>query len=345
MLNEASDPDHAWMAGDLPMMQWNCFQSREVTAVHEHMISAFCPHDLSMKGGRPPLRFRHNQVDLRSSTFNATDYGLPYGQVSLFIPPAEHSFLVQFVLAGRAHFEHQGKSFALEPGYMAVLSPNESIRQLTDAGCKHFTIKLDRKQLEDLLRADLGERMKPLIFSPDPVRLDGVAASFMHFVRSIVKEIEGSAPAYTHPRAIRTTEDMLGRLLLGAVPHNHSFDYENGKSSQAAPYYVCRAEQFIRENYAEQLSLSDLVGAAGASSRSLLEGFRRYRDATPMGYLKRYRLERSRQMLLRGEGPLTVTEVALENGFLHPGKFSQDYAARFGEAPSATLRAAGRAIR
>lgn len=142
-----------------------------------------------------------------------------------------------------------------------------------------------------------------------------------------------------HPRAIGATEAMLGRLLLSAVPHNHSLDYDSDYRAGITPYYVRRAEELIRERYEDPLTLSDLIAAAGVSGRSLHLGFRRFRDDSPMGYLKRFRLDRAREMLAQGgDGILTVTEVALANGFGHPGKFTQDYAKRFGELPSATLR-------
>lgn len=323
----------------MPLDRWHRFASTEIDAVHQHMIAAFCPHDLATDGGLPPMAFRHNQKMLRSSTFNATDYGLPYGRVVLSIPPSEQSYLVQFVLSGAAHFTHQGRSFALRPGYLSVLSPHEPIRQITDAGCKHFTVKLDRAHMEGLLTEDFGRRSQPLVFSPDPVPIEGCAGSFAQFVRTVIDDMEEGISGYLHPRAIGTTEDMLGRLLLSAVPHNYSYDYAMEPQHVATPYYVRRAEELIRSRHDEQLTLSDLIAASGVSGRSLHFGFRRFRDDSPMGYLKRYRLERARQMLKNAQGrELTVTDVALANGFLHPGKFSQDYCRRFGELPSFTLK-------
>jgi transcriptional regulator GlxA family with amidase domain len=81
-----------------------------------------------------------------------------------------------------------------------------------------------------------------------------------------------------------------------------------------------------------------LIAAAGASGRSLHAGFRRFRDETPMGFLKKHRLDEARRLLQLGDGRgLNVTEVAFATGFLHPSKFAQDYRERFGETPSATL--------
>lgn len=339
MASQVIDETNLWNPVQLPLDRWNRFASTEIDAVHQHMVRAFCPHDLVTEGGLPPMTFRHNQATLRSSTFNATDYGLPYGRVAVSIPPSEHCFLVQFVLSGRAQFTHQGRTFTLQPGYMSVLSPHEPIRQVTDAGCRHFTVKLDRTQIESLLTEDFGHHSRPLVFSPDPVAIDGLAASFAQFVRTVVEDIEEGVSGFMHPRAIGTTEEMMGRLLLNSVPHNYSLDYEIDPRNIATPYYIRRAEELIRSRYRDQLALSDLIAASGVSGRSLHLGFRRFRDDSPMGYLKRYRLEQARQMIkdMRDEG-VTVTEVALANGFLHPSKFSQDYARRFGELPSFTLK-------
>lgn len=339
MITHGVDAKTAWIPDDLPLRDWSRFASNELEAVHQHMTNAFCPHDLSMEGGLPPIEFRHNQANLKSSTFNATDYGLPYGRVALFIPPSEESFLVQLALSGSVEFSHQGRTFTLQPGFLSVFSPQEPIRQITDAGCRHFTIKLDRAELEALLQEDFGHRPKPLVFAPEPVSVTAHAASFMRFVRAVVDDLECGGGGYMHPRAIGATEAMLGRLLLSAVPHNHSLDYDSDYRAGITPYYVRRAEELIRERYEDPLTLSDLIAAAGVSGRSLHLGFRRFRDDSPMGYLKRFRLDRAREMLAQGgDGILTVTEVALANGFGHPGKFTQDYAKRFGELPSATLR-------
>jgi AraC-like DNA-binding protein len=339
MASQTGDSCRDWMPADLPLDRWQRFTSNQLEAVHQHMVSAFCPHDLVMEGGLPPIAFRHNQATLNSCSFNATDYGLPYGRVSLFIPPSEESFLVQLILSGRAHFSHQGRSFTLNPGYISVLSPQEPIRQVTETGCRHFTIKLDRAHLEGMLREDFGYKPTPLIFSPDPVPIISAAASFMRYVRAIIEDMESADMGFMHPRTLGATEEMLGRLLLNAVPHNHSSDYAKEPHCMATPYYVRRAEQLIRARYHEHLTLSDIIAVSGVSGRSLHLGFRRFRDDSPMGYLKRYRLDRAREKLLGGKDDgLTVTEVALATGFPHLSKFSQDYVRRFGELPSATLR-------
>jgi AraC-like DNA-binding protein len=62
----------------------------------------------------------------------------------------------------------------------------------------------------------------------------------------------------------------------------------------------------------------------------------------PTEYLRRFRLQRVRDALMQPGDSVTITEVALNHGFIHLGRFSQHYEAAFGERPSATVSRARR---
>jgi hypothetical protein len=67
----------SWDGSDLPLPSLTRLATRDINEVHDHMSRMFCPHDLRVEGGNPPLAFRHHQASLKSVTFNATDYGNP----------------------------------------------------------------------------------------------------------------------------------------------------------------------------------------------------------------------------------------------------------------------------
>jgi transcriptional regulator GlxA family with amidase domain len=82
-----------------------------------------------------------------------------------------------------------------------------------------------------------------------------------------------------------------------------------------------------------------MIVVSGVSARSLHAGFRRFRNTTPMLYLKNHRLDLARRQLREGaDTGVSVTEVALACGFTHLSKFARDYLERFGERPSMTLK-------
>jgi transcriptional regulator GlxA family with amidase domain len=92
--------------------------------------------------------------------------------------------------------------------------------------------------------------------------------------------------------------------------------------------------------------LNQLCAAAAVSPRTLQTGFRRFRNATPMEYLRNYRLTLARTRLQSGPHHYgkNITEIASDCGFSHLSKFAECYRARFNETPSNTLKQ-GRAKR
>jgi transcriptional regulator GlxA family with amidase domain len=104
---------------------------------------------------------------------------------------------------------------------------------------------------------------------------------------------------------------------------------------------VGRIEELLRNDRGEQLHVDDLCRAAAVSERTLRSAFRKIHGVSPYRYLRGFRMTQARQALLSaGSRHGTVTEVAMQFGFLELGRFSVDYRSAFGECPSATLRRA-----
>jgi transcriptional regulator GlxA family with amidase domain len=98
--------------------------------------------------------------------------------------------------------------------------------------------------------------------------------------------------------------------------------------------------ELLTTHLREPWSVARLARALGCSSRSLHRKVRREYGVSPMLLLRQARLVRARAELESASPGTTVTGVALDCGFTHLGRFSCDYASRFGERPSQTLRRA-----
>ena len=125
-------------------------------------------------------------------------------------------------------------------------------------------------------------------------------------------------------------------LVLTELPHSYSARLPRAEAVPA-PRYVRTVEEFIHVHLTEPLGLDDLLAAAGTSARTLQVGFARYRGTTPMRFLRDRRLDRVRAEIRR-RPDAHVTDIAVESGFSHLGRFAQQYRARFGESPSRTRR-------
>jgi AraC-like DNA-binding protein len=157
------------------------------------------------------------------------------------------------------------------------------------------------------------------------------------------KKLDLSASAKSNHQPVWTTmvqsegSDMRTRDLdeaIDAVTVTETVE----DSPVLVPGLIRRAERFMADNAAAPITVSDVAAHLGISLRSLQAGFRQWRATTPNVFLRRARLQLARDGLLRSNGKLNVTTIALRYGFSHLGRFSAYYWATFGEMPSETLR-------
>ncbi len=103
---------------------------------------------------------------------------------------------------------------------------------------------------------------------------------------------------------------------------------------------VHRAAAFIDAHADQPVTVAEITAAAGVPPRALRCTFRRSYGITPLGYLRRARLERA-HLELRGAEPgdgVTVAGVARRWGWASPSWFTAAYRQRFGVPPGHTLR-------
>jgi AraC-like DNA-binding protein len=104
-----------------------------------------------------------------------------------------------------------------------------------------------------------------------------------------------------------------------------------------------RTSDLLLARLDEPWSIGRLSQTLGLSTRTLHRVVRREAGVSPMRLLRQARLAQARSELAAPRPGTTVTRVALDCGFTHLGRFSQEYVRRFGERPSETLqRARGR---
>jgi AraC-like DNA-binding protein len=222
------------------------------------------------------------------------------------------------------------------PGRAILTSPSLSKLVQSERGSRWLNIFFRGPALRRHLAGLLGEPLKePLAFAPILDLESGYGQSLMHYVFSAMADLDQNA-LLTHPVAMSLFEQFVMIGLLLAHPHNYSEALRRPQPT-IAPRDVRRAIDYIEANLEEPIVLADIVAASGIAGRTLMQHFRRYREITPMQYLRKARLDRVREALQRAEPEEGVTAIALRWGFSHMGRFSAMYRQRFGELPSQTL--------
>ena len=99
-----------------------------------------------------------------------------------------------------------------------------------------------------------------------------------------------------------------------------------------------RARDFIDDRLCDTIRLEDVCAHAGAGLRTVQRCFASRYQVSPFAYLKARRLNAARRDLAAANpSERSVTEVAMDNGLSHLGRFSIEYREHFGESPKETL--------
>ena len=109
-------------------------------------------------------------------------------------------------------------------------------------------------------------------------------------------------------------------------------------SPRLLPRNVKKAIDLLQSDPARAWTIGALAACCDIPRRTLEKHFRRHVHQTPVEFLRTVRLDWARNKLLRAAPRATVTEIALQCGFNHFGRFAAWYREQYGESPLATLK-------
>jgi len=323
-------------AAGVPLAAHGLFHTRDLDEARERVAAVFCPHRLD-RIGAGALDARHHHLPGERLSLNYIDYG-----AKTLIAPGllRHFYLLQMPLSGAAAIRNGGQDYVSDARRAAVLNPHLPTTMIWDQGCRQVLVQIGRTALEAHLAQLLGRRPAgPLTFEGALDLTTPQGAALRGLVLHLVAEADSGRPVLGRGSLLgRQIESALMTGLLEAHRHSHSRAMEGHGGGDLAPRTVRRAEAFMLAHLDQPLAIEDVAAAAGVGVRSLQMAFRRFRDGTPMGFLRRARLERAHADLQAARPGTTVTDVATRWGFAHFGRFAQAYRARYGQSPSRTLQ-------
>lgn len=172
-----------------------------------------------------------------------------------------------------------------------------------------------------------------------PLRCDDAALARLE--RELAGALAGLAEVASEGAAGVGAELRIGSLLEDAVAAFASaLSPDARRASPGEPEgrrrLVREVQDLLDARPAEPLRVVELCQRTGVSYKTLERAFTSQLGVTPRRYAMLLRLARARRRLQAG-GDETVTEVAMECGCHHLGRFSVEYRALFGESPSETL--------
>jgi len=103
-----------------------------------------------------------------------------------------------------------------------------------------------------------------------------------------------------------------------------------------------QVRSFMEDNLGRSVSLTDLAHVAGVSRFHFARQFRKRTGESPLGYLRRVRIERA-QRLLR-DSRARIVDVALALGFADQSHFTRTFHASVGVTPASFVRSHARVV-
>lgn len=316
------------------MKGFEYFATQDLEEARGWGTRVFCENDLRSLDAKRSVNARMYYRKLKGIGIGRMSYG---GEVTIDPGLLDSFYLIQMPLHGAERVECEGETTHTSPLLGSVLNAHRPVRILHGEHTEKLIMRVDRDLLERHCRQHLGRSVHERIEFRTGMPLDTVAGRrWMRTVAWLLENLEAEENLAS-PLLSAHIEQMIVSMLLVCQENNYSSLFTDGGKT-VTPAFVRRTEQYIEEHAHEPITVADMAEHTGVSSRSLYTGFRKYRNTSPMLYLKEIRLNRVRDQLLQAEpGRVTVTTVAYQWGFGHLGHFTTDYKRRFGESPSETL--------
>jgi AraC-like DNA-binding protein len=299
-------------------------------AVHA-VSSIYCPHEVHVRGGSLGIG---SELEVRRTDAMPV-VGLKYSAPVRIDADFDGLMLMMSCADGAAEASQGHAQTGWSRGHTVPFSPGIAAQLHFNGSFAQRSVKVAIDRLEELCARRLNHPVEyPLRFALRPFSAQLETAWQMAVNMALSYESEGIA---LPTPAVRALDEFMLSLLLDLHPHNYSEEL-CGRHPLSTPKAIREAQRLMSEP--KYSTVSQIAAAVGVSVRSLEAGFREWKQDTPGQYMRRVRLEAARKALMDPGEHTTVTDVALNLGFVHLPRFSQYYKAAFNEHPSQTLQRA-----
>jgi AraC-like DNA-binding protein len=322
--------------GPVPLGRFPIVGTTSLEEARDAVARVYLTHDLTAADDRIDMTL--NAVTDRHLTLGHLTYR---AETQLRMPPTEDCYHVNLTTVGRTEADRSDGARTTTEGRRsaAVLNPMQRNTVRWSADAEQLILKITRTSLESHLSDLTGQSVAAVIDFDFGLDLtDAPGQSLLNSVEFLARELDRPGGLADMPLAREQLEAFVMTQVLTAGRHQFS-------DALAAPAEAIRYGRlapvvaYLEEHADEALTPQQLARVGCMSVRTLHAAFQQQFGESPMGYLRRIRLDRVRAELVQCNPVETrVTDVAMRWGFFHQSRFAQQYRDRFGELPSATLR-------
>ena len=218
----------------------------------------------------------------------------------------------------------------------AVFSSPVGHRTVSEPGSARVTLSVSRATLLGRLAMLLGDAPGgSLDFAPVMNLASRPGRRLTRHLQLALEELDEPDEIQRSKPFLGLYEELIVTAMLLSQPHSFT-ERLNRLEQPAQPHGMQLALDYIESHLDRPITLGDLVAVTGVPGRTLLKHFRDHHGVSPVRYWRNRRFVRVREALQRARDDASVTDIAMNWGFYHLGRFAIEYARRFGESPSDT---------
>lgn len=234
----------------------------------------------------------------------------------------EDFYQISIPLVGTPLMQCNGELRKMDGQQRLVLSPGYQHRHFADdESIRMMLIFLRSSFLQKVFADKMQGTSDQIEFFPWG---DGAGGGFRRLAETAIRQ------TVTRPLETLEMQELeweLASLLLSLQAGSHSDKWQHEEVNSDHPV-IKRVIEFIRDDFAADISLDRLTEIAGISKYQLIRLFREHIGSTPSLYVTEERLKRA--VLLLEHTKMDVTAVAFEVGFGSLSTFERAFKRKYG---------------
>ena len=251
----------------------------------------------------------------------------------------EDSYSVIFLMNSNLSCKLNGQPFS--PNNLWLGGPGSTFNTLSVPGTHFGVIDFERHFFEDTFHCNYP-KVDNMSITAAFGMLDSdrnTAKRLRHTIGEVLSILQNWTPL-SGSAAIQSIRNDLAEIISGCIFHL-VYGSLRDKSKTSSNYFKIwkKARDFINENKAIDISVTDLCRNINVSRRTLEYSFHYSLGKSPAAYLRSIKLnEIRRAFLLPENAEKPIGDIVADWGIWHLSRFAQYYKQQFNELPSETRK-------
>ena len=313
---------------------FNDFVSEDLDATQAYATAMFCPHEFRLANKEASLLTQIASASLLDINLSTIAFG-----ANTIVDPGklEDFYLYQSVVSGSLEVVSGEQRCLSKPGIATVISPSQETRMLWNRPARLLSLKIPKRLLEDHLTELLGQPMEePLIFDLALNLTGNHFKPLQSSVESIFYFLRYGDWRLADKNVCRNLERWLLSALLNTQKHNYSCHLERSTDT-SMPAPLRKTIKLLQSSSYDRITNAELAASVCVSERTLQNLFKQHLGKSIKKYRLNLILEKVRLNLVQNDHNRRLTDILVDAGVQHHGRFSGYYKEKYGELPSETL--------